>query len=77
MVFNANKMKDFLYLGDLLHKTEEMTVFDENLPQFPSLVWLKRDSKNSEEMDLSKFQMKLKTMVPEKSFKQMLFCFND
>ena len=77
MVFNANRMKDFLILGDLLSKTEEMAAFDENLSQFPSLLWLKRDSKTSEEMDISKFQTKLKTMVSEKSFKQMLFCYND
>jgi hypothetical protein len=70
-------MKDFLRLGELLSKTEDMIPFDDNLPCFPSLLWLKRDSKVNEEMDLSKFQTKLKTMVPEKTFKHMLFCFND
>lgn len=53
LIFNAKEMNDFKILGDLLNKMEDLTTFDENLPQFPSLLWLKRDYDEGDEMELS------------------------
>ena len=48
IIFNAKNMQDFALLGEMLKKTEEGTSFDENLVQFPQLLWLKRDAKSNE-----------------------------
>lgn len=72
VIFNAKSMQNFSQMGELLQMTEEFTPFDDNLPQFPSLLWLKRDAKSNDEMDISKFQTKLKGMVEEKTFRHIL-----